>query len=86
MVQFSCFPSPSLPLGVFWPLSKRTWLPARQPFPGNLIAAADELKMHFLPPCCKIFINVTGECIAGWNCNDVCGAVDGWEAEGWKVP
>lgn len=37
------------------------WPPASQPFPGNLIAAADELKMHFLPPCCKIFINVRRE-------------------------
>lgn len=73
-VQSSCSHSPSLPLGVCCPLSKRPWLPARQPFPGKLIAAADELKMHFLPPCCKIFINVTGECIAGSSCTDVCRA------------
>lgn len=32
------------------------WPPASQPFPGNLIAAADEPKMHFLPPCCNFFI------------------------------
>lgn len=43
----------------------RPWPPASQPFPGNLIAAADELKMHFLPPCCKIFINVRRERSAG---------------------
>lgn len=41
------------------------WPPASQPFPGNLIAAADEPKMHFLPPCCNFFyfffINVRRE-------------------------
>lgn len=47
------------------PALRRRWPPASQPFPGNLIAAADELKMHFLPPCCKIFINVRRERSAG---------------------
>lgn len=47
------------------PSPAEPWPPASQPFPGNLIAAADELKMHFLPPCCKIFINVRREGSAG---------------------
>lgn len=47
------------------PALRRLWPPASQPFPGNLIAAADELKMHFLPPCCKIFINVRREHSSG---------------------
>lgn len=64
-----------------WPLSQRTWLPSKQSFPHSIIAIASELKVHFLPPYCKIIINVIGECTSGFG-TDVWDAASGLVA--WK--
>lgn len=37
-----------------------------QSFPHSVIAIASVLKVHFLPPYCKIIINVIGECTSGF--------------------
>ena len=67
LVKWRSFPSCiTFCLSQGWTLSQVTWQTSRKLFPHSIIARASELKVHFLPPYCKIIVNVIGKISFGF--------------------